>query len=123
VKRVLGKKRHKDATIRSTSNTREGASASVEKTGKYHSVEVCPNGNTVPHLFKIWHMKKTSMAILIREDSSLLRYLNKGDRLEMIYYPSPSAYSSERLETIIKQISREEQGRYKGHFLVDLAVV
>jgi hypothetical protein len=123
VKRVLGKKRQKDVRIRSTSNTDEGRLASMEKTGQYHSVEVCPNATAVPHLFKIWHMNTMSMVILIREDSSLLPYLHEGDRLEMIYYPSPSAYPSERLETIIKQISRDEQGRYKGHFLVGLAVV
>ena len=95
----------------------------MEKTGKYYSVEVCPNGNTVPHLFKIWHINKTSMVILIRENSSLLRYFNKGDQLEMIYHPSASTSPSVSLETKIKQISRDEQGRYKGHFLVDLAVV
>lgn len=95
----------------------------MEKAAKYHSVEVCPNGNIVPHLFKIWHMNKTSMAILIREDSSLLPYIHEGDRLEMVYYPFASTYPSESLETKIKQISREEQGRYKGHFIVDLAVV
>lgn len=110
VKRVLGKKRQKNVVgIRSTS--------------KYHSVEICPNGNTVPHLFKIRHTNKSSMAILIREDSSLLRYLNEGDRLEMIYYPSPSTYPNVTLQTKIKQISRDERGRYRGHFLVDLAVM
>jgi hypothetical protein len=112
-----------DVRIRSTSNTDEGGSASMEKTGQYHSVEVCPNGTAVPHLFKIWHMNTTSMVILIREDSSLLPYLHEGDRLEMKYHASPSAYPSESLETIIKQISRDEHGRYKGHILVDLVIV
>lgn len=122
MKRVFVKKIQKSEIKPSTSTTGEGGSTSFEKAGKYDFVEVCPN-DTVPHLFKIWQFNTTSMAILIGEDSSLMPHLHEGDRLEIIYHPFPSAYPGERLETVIKQISRDEQGGYKGHFLLDLAIV
>jgi hypothetical protein len=38
----------------------------------------------------------------------------------MKYYSPGDAYPDGIRETAIKEISREEEGRFKGHFLVDL---
>ena len=38
----------------------------------------------------------------------------------MKYYSPGEPYPDGIRETTIKEISREEQGRFKGHFLVDL---
>jgi hypothetical protein len=50
----------------------------------------------------------------------IARNTQVGERIKMKYYSSGEAYPDGIGETTIKEISKEEQGRFKGHFLVDL---
>ena len=69
---------------------------------------------------RIWHIHPHSNVILIRKDSNIVPHLRVGARLKTKYYFPGEAYPDGARETTIKEISREEQGRFKGHFLVDL---
>jgi hypothetical protein len=92
----------------------------MKRIDHYNSVELSVDGLDYPYHFKIWHIRSRSNVILVRKDSNLLPHLRVGGRLKMKYYYQGEAYADGIRETTIKEISREEQGRFKGHFLVDL---
>jgi hypothetical protein len=83
-------------------------------------VEILLDSVGVPYCFRIWHIHPHSNVILVKEDSDILVHLQVGGRLKMKYCSAGEAFASGVKETTIRGITREEQGRFKGHFLVDL---
>lgn len=63
------------------------------------------------------------MCILVGEDSTVINHLNVGDVIKMQYYLSESIGSTEEFETEIRHITKNEQGKFKGHYLVGLSIV
>jgi tetratricopeptide (TPR) repeat protein len=63
------------------------------------------------------------MCFLIKENSDILPRLRVGDILEMKYYSASSAYESEPRKTVIREITRDDQGPFKGHYLVGLEIL
>jgi hypothetical protein len=93
----------------------------MKRFDQYQSVEFSVDGVHVPnHRSRIWHIPPHSNIILIRKDSNIAPHLRVGGRLKTKYYPPGRAYPDGARETTIKEISAEEQGRFKGHSLVDL---
>jgi tetratricopeptide (TPR) repeat protein len=90
---------------------------------QYHSVEVELPGMDYPYQFKIWNIPSRSMCFLIRENSNILPRLRVGDILEMKYYSASSAYTSEPRKTVIREITRDDQGPFRGHYLVGLEIL
>jgi hypothetical protein len=84
------------------------------------SVEFSVDDIGVPYRFRIWRIHPHSNVILIRKDSNILPHLQVGARLKMKYYSPGEAFPDGIRETKIKEITREEEGRFKGHCLVDL---
>ncbi len=88
---------------------------------QYQSVEFSVDGVHVPmRRSRIWHIHPHSNIILVRKDSNIAPYLRVGARLKTKYYFAGGAHPDGFRETTIKEISTEDQGRFKGHFLVDL---
>jgi hypothetical protein len=90
----------------------------VKRLDQYQRVEILLDSVGVPYCFRIWHIHPHSNVILVKEDSDIVAHLQVGGRLKMKYYSPGEAFGVK--ETSIKRITREEQGRFKGHFLVDL---
>ena len=59
----------------------------------------------------------------MKEDSDLLNHLKVGDILNLKYYTTDSSKPIEFLKTEIKHITKDEQGRFKGVYLVGLAIL
>ena len=93
------------------------------KRERYHSVEFSLKELSVHYQFKIWDTESMPMCVLVREDSDILRLLKVGDTLNVQYYSLGSAYPSDSLATAIRHITRNDQGRFKGHFLVGLEIL
>ncbi|MBN1834093.1 MAG: tetratricopeptide repeat protein [Deltaproteobacteria bacterium] len=89
----------------------------------YHSVEVELAGMIYPYQFKIRSNPSSSMCFLIKENSDILPRLKVGDILELKYYSAVSAHVSEPRKTVIREITRDDQGPFKGHFLVGLEII
>jgi tetratricopeptide (TPR) repeat protein len=68
-------------------------------------------------------MASRSMCFLIKEGSDILPRLRAGDIVEMKYYSTSSAYTSEPRRTVIREITRDDQGPFKGHYLVGLEIL
>lgn len=89
----------------------------------YHSVEFYVDGMDIPYQFKIWDMASESINVLIKDGSGVLPLIKEGDILDMKYYSNGSVYPSEKIPTVIRHVTRKNQGRLKGHYLVGLAIL
>lgn len=92
----------------------------MKRLEQYQNVELSVEGVDFSYRFRIWHIPPRSHVILIRRDSRILPHLRVGATLKAKYYFSGEAFPDSSRETTIKDISEEEQGRFKGHFVVDL---
>jgi hypothetical protein len=92
----------------------------MKRPEQYQSVEFSVEADGVPYRFRIWHIHPQSNIILIKKNSNILPHLRVGVKLKMKYYSQGEAFPDGTRETTIREISKEENGRFKGHFLVDL---
>ena len=99
---------------------REAESARAEH---YYSVEFAVEGLESRYQFKIWNKTSTHMDILVKENSDVLPQLRVGDTLNMRYYSTDLTRPSDNLETAIRHITKNRQGRLKGHYLVGLQLL
>jgi hypothetical protein len=90
---------------------------------QYHSVEFHIKGLELPYHVRIWDKASESMSILVNEGSSVLPLLKVGDTLDSKYYSANSIYPSENMQTLIRHITRNKNGRLKGHYLIGLKIL
>lgn len=90
---------------------------------KYYSVEIAIKGLEVVYQYGIWSVESTSMFVLVKENSGILPWLEAGDILNMKYYATDILYPFENLNTEIHSITKQDEGRLKGHYLVGLEIV
>ncbi|MBW1861567.1 MAG: PilZ domain-containing protein [Deltaproteobacteria bacterium] len=93
------------------------------RAGKYSSVEFSTNKEAFIYQFKIRDIASSGIGILVNERSAVLKSLKIGDVLNMKYYPLNLEDQPEYIETEIKHITKDEKGRFKGHYLVGLLVL
>ena len=94
-----------------------------DRSDQYHSVEFSIEGLATPYQFRIWENAPESMNVLINEDSCVLPLLRVGDTLDTKYYSADSVYPSQNMRTIIRHITKNKDGRLKGHYLVGIRIV
>ena len=89
----------------------------------FYSVELLIQELKMLYQFKIWNSASEPMFILVKEDSALLGQLKVGTVFKSKYYSTDSMCPTVDLATQIKQIVRDEQGRFKGYYLIELAII
>jgi len=72
---------------------------------------------------KVWHKSTTYLCLLVEENPSTLIELTEGETLILNYHGCDSSLPSERLRTTVRRIKRNEEGKLKGHYLVDLRIL
>jgi hypothetical protein len=90
---------------------------------KYYSVEFSFEELESVYQFRIWDLSEGGMCVLVREDSAVLEYLKAGKTFDMKYYATDLPGKIEQLETEVKHVSKDEQGRFKGHVMVGLKIL
>lgn len=95
---------------------------SENRTEDFHSVELSLRALPIAYQFRILHMDSDPMCFLVKNNSDILDQLKVGDMLDMKYYSSNSAIPCRSLATQISDITRKEQGRFKGHCLVGIEI-
>ena len=90
---------------------------------RYYSVEFSLSGCSFVYQFRIWNISSKGICVLVKEDSDLLNHLKVGDILNLKYYTTDSSKPIEFLKTEIKHITKDEQGRFKGVYLVGLSIL
>jgi len=92
-------------------------------TEKYYSVEFSLRECGFTYQFKIRDIPSKGACVLVKEGSNLLNYLEVGAVLELKYYTTNSSKPIEYLKTEIRHITKDEEGRFKGVYLVGLSIL
>lgn len=90
---------------------------------KHFCLEIFIEHRMLIYQFPVWDIESTCMFILIKEDSDLLRWLRAGDQLDIKYYSNELMSPSKNMVTEIRNISKQEVGRFRGHYLVKLKAI
>ncbi len=90
---------------------------------RYYSVQFTTNGLASFYQFKLWNISTKGLCILVKEGSEVLNHLAVGDTIEMTYYMADGQGGQENFQTQIKHITKSEDGRFQGHFLVGLSII
>jgi hypothetical protein len=90
---------------------------------QFQSVEFAIDGLACLHQFRIWNIMPDAMCVLVKEDAEILGRLKAGDILRLKYYTSDELSPTRYLDTEIRRIRKEDDGRFRGHYLVGLAIL
>ena len=90
---------------------------------KYYSAEFSIKGFDLIYQFKIWNPASAPMYVLVKEDSKILPWLKVGDTFNVKYHTANSLHPPEYLETAILHVTKNDQGRFRDHYLVGLEIV
>jgi len=88
----------------------------------FHSVELSIDGLEFSYHFKIWDINSNAMNIIIKEDSAIINRLKPGNRFNSKYYSDNGSYPMVELNTEISHITKAEDGKFKGHYIVGLTI-
>ena len=90
---------------------------------QFHSVEFLSPKIQVLYQFKLWNSDSESLFVLVKKESDIMGSLKAGNVFEMKYYGTASGCPTKCLPTQIENITKEDQGRFKGHYLVSLSIL
>jgi hypothetical protein len=90
--------------------------------GRYSSVEFSITELSYPYQFKLWNSDSNSMQIIIKQDSEILNWLKVGNRFDTKYYSEEISSTMGNHETEISHMKKVDDGKFKGHYIVDLEV-
>lgn len=90
---------------------------------RFYSVQFTTKGLGSFYQFKLWNLSAKGICILVGEESEVLNHLQPDDVINMTYYPADAQKGQEALKTKIRHITKSENGRFQGHFLVGLSIL
>lgn len=96
--------------------------ASLDSTG-FYSVEFAIDEPHPLYQFKLWRSESSPMFVVVKENSAVLPKLKAGSIVNMTYYSSDTQCPKRQIETRIGPITSEPEGRFEGHFTIDLMPV
>ncbi len=73
--------------------------------------------------FKIKDISDSGASLLVKEDSAMINHLEVGQSLEIKLHSESQAGLNGYFEAKIKHITKIEEGRYKGHYLIGVRIV
>jgi hypothetical protein len=94
-----------------------------KKVDQYTIVEFSVEGLAHLYQFKIWNISPLGVGVLVMHGSEVLKHIKVGDILNMKYYRQQPSEQPEQLKTEIKHITKDDQGRFKGNYLVGLSIL
>ena len=89
----------------------------------FYSVEFSVNGPKLLYQSKLWSSSSQTMFALVKENSDILNWIQAGDVLNMKYYSEDEVCPTKIFNTKIQYITRDENGRFKGHYLIGLTIL
>jgi hypothetical protein len=90
---------------------------------RFYSVQFKTTGLASYYQFKLRNTSTKGLCILVKEGSDVLNHINVGDTIEMTYYLTDATGGHENLKTEIKHITKNENGRFQGHFMIGLSIL
>jgi hypothetical protein len=92
-------------------------------TGQYTAVEFGLGDLDFIYQFKIFESPFYGFGFLVKEGAVIIKHLHVGDIVTMRYYPEARDAEIEPLKTKIQHITKDKNGRFRGHYLVGLSIV
>jgi hypothetical protein len=89
---------------------------------EFDSVEVAFDGIECSHQFRIWNGEPCSMFVLVKHSSEIVDRFKVGEVVKMKYYANDSDRHTKMMDTKIQQVIKEDEGRFRGHYVVGLAL-
>ena len=89
----------------------------------YYSVDFSVGDESHLYQFKIWNLSEKGMCLLLKEDSAAMDHIKIGDIVKMKYYKAEASSPGKYLKTKIIHISKDEEGRFKGHHVVGIQIL
>jgi hypothetical protein len=108
---------------KTTERPKERRSSPRTLIDRYYSVQISFTKNTPTYQFKLRDISENGLCILVKEDSTVLDHIKAGDIFEMKFAPCESPGRLKILRTQIRHITKSNEGRYRGHFLVGLLIL
>ena len=92
-------------------------------TNLFFSVEINPSGSIPIYKFRLRKSSSNEAYILVKEGSAILTYLKSGQEINAKYSTQEQTDSDALIKTKINYITKEIQGRFKGHHMVGLSPI
>jgi len=89
----------------------------------FSSVEFRPGTLSITYQFKLRDISPRGIGILVKETSKVIENTHVGDVLDMNYYPKKEMKLPVAMKTQVKHITRHQEGRYKGNYIMGLFVL
>ena len=89
----------------------------------YYSVEFPIDATPPVYQFKLWHSERNSFFLLAKKGSALVSKLKVGHVVPMKYYSEDAMCANEMHDTKIVEIIPETDGRFRGHYRVELGIM
>ena len=89
---------------------------------QFYCVEIPVKAKLI-YQFKIWQTEPMLMSILAKENSRFLSFIEVNSKFNMKFYSDDFLYPYQELVTEIRDISLQECGRLKGHYLISLEII
>ena len=90
---------------------------------RFYSVEFLLKATGNVHQFKLRDISSHGLAILLREDSEVLQFLEVGQELDMQYNPPRGVEPAEVFKTRIRHITSKAQGAPDRHVVIGLEII
>lgn len=107
----------------SPSNPNEKRSETRDTAKEYYSVQFTTESLASIYQFKLWNVSPKGLGIVVKDGSKVLKHIKVGDVIEMTYFFSDGQGAHKDLKTQIKHITKNENGRFEGHYLVGLLIL
>ncbi|NNF98077.1 MAG: hypothetical protein HKM93_01750 [Desulfobacteraceae bacterium] len=88
-----------------------------------HSVEFAVGEFTTFYQFKVRSTNNLPLFVLVKETSDILEWLNVGDVFDMRFFSTDASSPVATKQMKINNITNDENGRFKGHYLVGFSAV
>lgn len=90
---------------------------------KYHCVEMKPVKALPIYQFKLYQLQDSQGAVLfVKTDSQIIEYLKTDCVFDMKFLPKNRNARQRSLPTMIRSISKEDRGPFKGHLKVRISI-
>ncbi len=96
---------------------------SIPLISDFYCVEFAMDSPHPVYQFKLWHLDQKDPFLLVKETSELLPQLKVGHVMPMKYYSDDMHKRTQVRKTQIRQIVNETQGRFQGHYRIELEIL
>ena len=95
---------------------------SRETLERFYSVEMNIGGPYSAYQFKLRNISDSGLCVLVREDSSVLEKISVGDSYHVKFYQDGDPNPARNALAEVRHLTHQPEGRYRGHYLIGLAI-